>query len=96
MRVTNYFNLSKFWYRRDMIKIIKRGGFREQAARQLKYKDSVNQRISLDVTPVEQSGQNLVSTEVVKRDETSIAETEQIQTTQDLVQQINMPSNNKD
>lgn len=79
-----------------MIKIIKRGGFREQAARQLKYKDSVNQRISLDVTPVEQSSQNLVSTEVVKRDEASIAETEQIQTTQDLVQQINMPSNNKD
>lgn len=27
-----------------MVNIIKRGGFREQAARQLKYKNSVNQR----------------------------------------------------
>lgn len=27
-----------------MVQIIKRGGFREQTARQLKYKDSVNQR----------------------------------------------------
>lgn len=31
-----------------MINIIKRGGFREQAARQLKYKDSVNQRSNID------------------------------------------------
>lgn len=29
------------------MKIIKRGGFREQAARQLKYKNSVNQRTSI-------------------------------------------------
>ena len=31
-----------------MINIINRGGFREQAARQLKYKDSVNQRSNID------------------------------------------------
>lgn len=31
-----------------MINIIKRGGFREQAARQLNYKDSVNQRSNID------------------------------------------------
>ncbi|XID75327.1 hypothetical protein ACF3NA_01905 [Alkanindiges sp. WGS2144] len=30
-----------------MVKIIKRGGFREQAARQLKYKNSVNQRTDI-------------------------------------------------
>lgn len=30
-----------------MVNIIKRGGFREQAARQLKYKNSVNQRTSI-------------------------------------------------
>lgn len=29
------------------MKIIKRGGFREQAARQLKYKNSVNQRANI-------------------------------------------------
>lgn len=29
------------------MKIIKRGGFREQAARQLKYKNSVNQRADI-------------------------------------------------
>lgn len=30
-----------------MVNIIKRGGFREQAARQLKYKNSVNQRADI-------------------------------------------------
>lgn len=30
-----------------MLNIIKRGGFREQAARQLKYKNSVNQRADI-------------------------------------------------
>lgn len=30
------------------MKIIKRGGFREQAARQLKYKNSVNQRTDIN------------------------------------------------
>ena len=31
-----------------MVDIIKRGGFREKAARQLKYKDSVNRRTAID------------------------------------------------
>lgn len=31
-----------------MVNIIKRGGFREQAARQLKYKNSVNQRTDIN------------------------------------------------
>lgn len=35
-----------------MIKIIKRGGFREQAARQLKYKNSVNQRANISAQKV--------------------------------------------
>lgn len=70
-----------------VIKIIKRGGFREQAARQLKYKDSVNQRTNLDATTVNQSGQKLVSMEsvsieTVNQDENSIAETVHIQTAQ--------------
>lgn len=70
-----------------VIKIIKRGGFREQAARQLKYKDSVNQRTNLDATTAHQSGQKLVSMEsvsieTVNQDESSIAETVHIQTAQ--------------
>lgn len=32
-----------------MTQLIKRGGFREQAARQLKYKNSVNQRTDINV-----------------------------------------------
>ena len=76
-----------------MIKIIKRGGFREQAARQLKYKDSVNQRTNLDVTTANQSGQKSVSIETVNQDESSIAETAHIQTAQNLTEQINLPSN---
>lgn len=65
-----------------MIKIIKRGGFREQAARQLKYKDSVNQRTNLDATTAHQSDQKPVSMESVNQDENSIAETVHIQTAQ--------------
>ena len=70
-----------------MIKIIKRGGFREQAARQLKYKDSVNQRTNLDATTAHQSPQKSVSMEsvsieTVNQDESSIAETAHIQTAQ--------------
>lgn len=81
-----------------MIKIIKRGGFREQAARQLKYKDSVNQRTNLDATPVDQLGQKSVpiesvSIETVNQDESSIAEAEHVQSAQDLAEQINVPSN---
>ncbi len=41
-----------------MIKIIKRGGFREQAARHLKYKDSVNQRSNIDPVLIEPSIKN--------------------------------------
>ncbi len=81
-----------------MIKIIKRGGFREQAARQLKYKDSVNQRTNLDATLVDQLGQKSVpiesvSMEAVNQDESSIAEAEHVQSAQDLAEQINVPSN---
>ena len=36
------------------MKIIKRGGFREQAARQLKYKNSVNQRADITAQKVYQ------------------------------------------
>jgi hypothetical protein len=35
-----------------MVNIIKRGGFREQAARQLKYKNSVNQRADISAQKV--------------------------------------------
>lgn len=35
-----------------MAKLIKRGGFREQAARQLKYKNSVNQRTNISAQKV--------------------------------------------
>ena len=52
-----------------MIKIIKRGGFREQAARQLKYKDSVNQRSNIDKQPVDQSLLNSVAIETIIQDE---------------------------
>ena len=81
-----------------MIKIIKRGGFREQASRQLKYKDSVNQRTNLDATLVDQLGQKSVpiesvSIETVNQDESSIAEAEHVQSAQDLAEQINVPSN---
>ncbi len=81
-----------------MIKIIKRGGFREQAARQLKYKDSVNQRTNLDATTANQSGQKSVSMEsvfmeMVNQDESSAAKTVQIQAAQNLAEQINLPSN---
>ena len=79
-----------------MIKIIKRGGFREQAARQLKYKDSVNQRTNLDVTTVNQLGQKLVSIEVVDQDESGVAKMQHFQTRQDLVDQIKVPHNSKD
>ena len=84
-----------------MIKIIKRGGFREQAARQLKYKDSVNQRTNLDVTTVNQLGQKLVSIEsvsieVVDQDESGVAKMQHFQTRQDLVVQIKVPHNSKD
>ena len=81
-----------------MIKIIKRGGFREQVARQLKYKDSVNQRTNLDATPSDQLGQKSVpiesvSIETINQDESSIAEAEHVQSAQDLAEQINVPSN---
>ncbi len=76
-----------------VIKIIKRGGFREQAARQLKYKDSVNQRTNLDATTANQLGQKSVSMESVNQDESSIAEAEHVQSAQDLAEQINVPSN---
>ena len=81
-----------------VIKIIKRGGFREQAARQLKYKDSVNQRTNLDATTANQSGQKSVSMEsvfmeMVNQDESSAAKTVQIQAAQNLAEQINLPSN---
>ena len=81
-----------------MIKIIKRGGFREQAARQLKYKDSVNQRTNLDATTAHQSDQKSVSMEsvsmgTVNQDENSSAETAYVQTAQNLTEQINLPSN---
>ena len=79
-----------------MIKIIKRGGFREQAARQLKYKDSVNQRTNLDVTTVNQLGQKLVSIEVVDQDESGVAKMQHFQTRQYLVVQIKVPHNSKD
>ena len=36
------------------MKLIKRGGFREQAARQLKYKNSVNQRADITAQKVYQ------------------------------------------
>ncbi|RYY80643.1 MAG: hypothetical protein EOO69_01770 [Moraxellaceae bacterium] len=35
-----------------MVNIIKRGGFREQATRQLKYKNSVNQRASISAQKI--------------------------------------------
>ncbi len=86
-----------------VIKIIKRGGFREQAARQLKYKDSVNQRTNLDATTANQLGQKSVSMEsvsmesvsmeTVNQDESSAAKTVQIQAAQNLAEQINVPSN---
>ena len=59
-----------------MIRIIKRGGFREQAARQLKYKDSVNQRSNIAKQSThsaqDQKPANLPSKEIEHQNENSV------------------------
>ena len=67
-----------------MIKIIKRGGFREQAARQLKYKDSVNQRSNIDKHPVDQSLQSSESTEQFSQNESNAIKIKHIEVVQGL------------